>query len=539
MKKINGNLWRDMLVSGSNLMLNNKARIDALNVFPVPDGDTGSNMGATCEYSTKEIVNIKDGKISEVASKFSRGMLMGARGNSGVILSQIFKGFSVGLEGKKEATTFDIVASFDQAKIYAYKSVMKPVEGTILTVIRMISEDLAKVITPANSVETLFEKAVNFAKKAVEATPDLLPVLKEVGVVDSGGEGLRLILEGMYLALIGKPVEIDPNAPQSVDQPFSSNDDFDHDGEFGYCTEMIVELKNPKLFSKEKFLKGIVKMGDSIGLVHDDDILKVHIHTLKPGHVFNFAQKFGEFIFLKSENMQLQANEKDAKTAETSNKKVKIGVVSVNIGQGIIDTAKELGANFVIAGGQSVNPSAADFIDAFKKINTKNIIVLPNNSNVILAAQQAAQTVKDIKVIIIPSKTQMQGLTALMSFNEESTMTENKKEMLEMINSVKTGQVTKSSRTTKIKGVQVKEGEYLAIADKTILKSSKSKIESAIAISKKLIDDDTEVVSIYYGVEATLTDAEELSSYLETHYDIDIEIKAGRQPMYDFLISYE
>ena len=539
MKKINGNLWRDMLVSGSNLMLNNKARIDALNVFPVPDGDTGSNMGATCEYSTKEIVNIKDGKISEVASKFSRGMLMGARGNSGVILSQIFKGFSVGLEGKKEATTFDIVASFDQAKIYAYKSVMKPVEGTILTVIRMISEDLAKVITPANSVETLFEKAVNFAKKAVEATPDLLPVLKEVGVVDSGGEGLRLILEGMYLALIGKPVEIDPNAPQSVDQPFSSNDDFDHDGEFGYCTEMIVELKNPKLFSKEKFLKGIVKMGDSIGLVHDDDILKVHIHTLKPGHVFNFAQKFGEFIFLKSENMQLQANEKDAKTAETSNKKVKIGVVSVNIGQGIIDTAKELGANFVIAGGQSINPSAADFIDAFKKINTKNIIVLPNNSNVILAAQQAAQTVKDIKVIIIPSKTQMQGLTALMSFNEESTMTENKKEMLEMINSVKTGQVTKSSRTTKIKGVQVKEGEYLAIADKTILKSSKSKIESAIAISKKLIDDDTEVVSIYYGVEATLTDAEELSSYLETHYDIDIEIKAGRQPMYDFLISYE
>lgn len=539
MKKINGNLWRDMLVSGSNLMLNNKARIDALNVFPVPDGDTGSNMGATCEYSTKEIVNIKDGKISEVASKFSRGMLMGARGNSGVILSQIFKGFSVGLEGKKEATTFDIVASFDQAKIYAYKSVMKPVEGTILTVIRMISEDLAKVITPANSVETLFEKAVNFAKKAVEATPDLLPVLKEVGVVDSGGEGLRLILEGMYLALIGKPVEIDPNAPQSVDQPFSSNDDFDHDGEFGYCTEMIVELKNPKLFSKEKFLKGIVKMGDSIGLVHDDDILKVHIHTLKPGHVFNFAQKFGEFIFLKSENMQLQANEKDAKTSETSNKKVKIGVVSVNIGQGIIDTAKELGANFVIAGGQSINPSAADFIDAFKKINTKNIIVLPNNSNVILAAQQAAQTVKDIKVIIIPSKTQMQGLTALMSFNEESTMTENKKEMLEMINSVKTGQVTKSSRTTKIKGVQVKEGEYLAIADKTILKSSKSKIESAIAISKKLIDDDTEVVSIYYGVEATLTDAEELSSYLETHYDIDIEIKAGRQPMYDFLISYE
>ena len=539
MKKINGNVWRDMLVSGSNLMLNNKARIDALNVFPVPDGDTGSNMGATCEYSTKEIVNIQDGNISEVASKFSRGMLMGARGNSGVILSQIFKGFAVGLEGKKEATTFDIVSSFEQAKIYAYKSVMKPVEGTILTVIRMISEDLSKVITPSNTVETVFEKAIGFAKMAVEATPELLPVLKEVGVVDSGGEGLRLILEGMYLALIGKPVEIDPNAPQSVDQPFSSNDDFDHDGEFGYCTEMIVELKNPKVFSKDKFLKGITKMGDSIGIVHDEDILKVHIHTLKPGHVFNFGQKFGEFIFLKSENMQLQANEKDAKTAATSNKKVKIGVVSVNIGQGIIDTAKELGANFVIAGGQSVNPSAADFIDAFKKINTKNIIVLPNNSNVILAAQQAAQTVKDIKVIIIPSKTQMQGLTALMSFNEDSTMTENKKEMLEMINSVKTGQVTKSSRTTKIKGVQVREGEYLAIADKTILKSSNSKIESAIEISKKLIDDDTEVVSIYYGVEATLTDAEELSSYLETHYDIDIEIKAGRQPMYDFLISYE
>ena len=537
MKKINGIQLRDMLISGSNLMVNNKAKIDALNVFPVPDGDTGSNMGATCEYSMKEISSMDEKNIFEVANKFSRGMLMGARGNSGVILSQIFKGFSVGLKGRTEANGFDLVNAFDQAREFAYKSVMKPVEGTILTVIRMISENLSKAVTPSDTIEQLFEKVVKFSRDAVDKTPELLPVLKEVGVTDSGGEGLHLILEGMYLALIGKPVAVDPNAPVDVDQPFMAEDD--HEGQYGYCTEFIVSLKSPKAFSKDKFVKALEKMGDSIGVVHDEDLLKTHIHTLKPGNVFNFAQRFGEFIMLKSENMQIQANEKNTKSSQPSNEKVKIGVVSVNVGQGIIDDVKELGAHFVIEGGQSMNPSAADFINAFEQVNSNKIIILPNNSNVILAAQQAAQTAKDKEVIIITSKTQMQGLTALMSFNEDASMKENKKEMNEAIEGVGTGQVTKSSRTTKIKGVSVKKNEYLAIADKDILKSSPSKIKAAIAISKKLIDDDTEVVSIYYGVEASKTDAEELSSYLETHYDVDIEIKAGKQPMYDFLISYE
>ena len=538
MKKINGIHLRDMLISGSNLMTNNKAKIDALNVFPVPDGDTGSNMGATCEYSMKEIYSMDKKNIFEVANKFSRGMLMGARGNSGVILSQIFKGFSVGLKNREEANSFDLVNAFEQAKDYAYRSVMKPVEGTILTVIRLISENLSKAITPSDTIENLFEKVVKFSRDAVDKTPDLLPVLKEVGVTDSGGEGLHLILEGMYLALIGKPVVVDKNAPVDVEQPFMSEDN--HEGQYGYCTEFIISLKSPKAFSKDKFVKALEKMGDSIGVVHDEDLLKTHIHTLKPGNVFNFAQRFGEFIMLKSENMQIQANEKNAKVSnKVSNEKVKIGVVSVNVGQGIIDDVKELGAHFVIEGGQSMNPSAADFINAFEQVNSNKIIILPNNSNVILAAQQAAQTTKDKEVIIITSKTQMQGLTALMSFNEDASMKENKKEMNEAIEGVGTGQVTKSSRTTKIKGISVKKNEYLAIANKDILKSSPSKTQAAIAISKKLINDETEVVSIYYGVEASKTDAEELSSYLETHYDVDIEIKAGKQPMYDFLISYE
>ena len=544
MKKINGNLWRDMLISGSNLMLNNKALVDSLNVFPVPDGDTGSNMGSTCEYSSNEIRNM-DGTVGEIARKFSRGMLMGARGNSGVILSQIFKGIYVGLEGKNEASVFDLIKAFDQARIFAYKSVMTPIEGTILTVIRLISENLNKVITASNTIEEFFALVVKFAREAVDITPTMLAVLKEVGVVDSGGEGLFFILKGMNEALIGKPVELDPNANQNIEQPFSFDDFEDvHNGDFGYCTELIVELDKPKMFDKDKFLRAISKMGDSIGLVVDEDILKVHMHILKPGVLFNFAQKFGEFIMLKSENMTIQANNKNglaSKPAELNKtkEKVNVGVVSVNSGQGLIDTAHEYGANFVIAGGQSMNPSASDFIKAFSQINSENIIVLPNNSNVILAAQQAAQTVTDKRIVIIPTKTQMQGLSALMVFNGDVSIEENLEEMEENIEGLRTGQITKASRTTKIKGVSVKEGEYLAIADKSILKSTKSKIQAAIAVSKKQIDDDTEIVTIYYGVEATKADATEFASYLETNYDVEIEIKSGNQEIYDFLISYE
>lgn len=542
MKKLDGIKLKEILESGANAMSNNIQRIDALNVFPVPDGDTGSNMGATTTSAIDTIKNIKDNKISTISAKFARGMLLGARGNSGVILSQIFKGLSVGFADKEEATTFDIVEAFKLAKEYGYKSVMKPIEGTILTVISDTAKELEEKVTPSHTIEELFEIAVKASRKSTDNTPNLLPVLKEVGVTDSGGEGLFLILEGMLLALKGKPVVLSKQqvtTEASAFDFFSGEEDFN--GEFGYCTEFIVELKAHKHFKKDKFELALDKMSNSIIVVHDEDILKVHLHTLYPGKVLNFAQKFGEFLKIKSENMTLQANESTAtkKTEDDKAEEINIGIISCHIGSGIIDEAKELGATFIIEGGQTMNPSAQDFMKAIESINSNNIIILPNNSNVILAAQQVAKTIKNKNILIIPTKTQMQGLTALMHFDKDGSLEDNKKEMNDAIEEVKTGQITIASRNTSIEGVKVKKDEYLAIAERKILKSTPSKVESAIFVAKKLIDDETEIVTIYYGDDATKTDAEEVSSFIETHYDVQVEIKSGKQPVYNFLISFE
>ncbi|WKX02724.1 DAK2 domain-containing protein [Candidatus Mycoplasma mahonii] len=546
MKTINGTKWKELLESGVNAISNNIDRIDALNVFPVPDGDTGSNMGATALSAFKDITKINSDEISVVSAKFARGMLLGARGNSGVIVSQIFKGLSIGFEDKSTVNAFDIVEAFKQAKIYGYKSVMKPVEGTMLTVIRLISEDLEKTITPAMTIEEIFEEVVKSARTACDLTPSLLPVLKEVGVTDSGGEGLFLILEGILLALKGKHVKLLAVQAGTDNISFIKLENDNHEGLFGYCTEYILQLDAPKQFKIGKYSENLTKMGDSIATVHDDDILKVHLHTLNPGKVFTFAQKYGEFVKLKSENMTLQANESAGKkqanariNKNNTDEKVNIAIISCNIGSGIINDMRDLGVDFIIEGGQTVNPSAAVFIDAIKKLNTNKIIILPNNSNIILAAQQVAQTIKDKEIIIVPSKTQLEGLVAIMNFDRDSTLDGNKEEMLEAISTMKTGQVAKASRTTRIEGVSIKEGEYLAIAEKKILKSTNSSVKSAIAISKKLIDDDTEVVTIYYGDESSAIDAEELSSYLETHFDVEVEVKDGAQPFYHFLIGYE
>lgn len=514
-----------------------------MNVFPVPDGDTGSNMGATVEYAAGEVKKLDTENIGEVAAKFSRGMLLGARGNSGVILSQIFKGFAVALEGKAHATQFDMVNAFASAKEYAYKSVMKPVEGTILTVIRMVDEDLHRTITAAHSVTDVFTQAVEFARKACDRTPEFLPVLKEVGVTDSGGEGLYVILQGMASFFEGKAVEL--SEQNAVTSAFLMEEET-FDGEFGYCTEFIVELKAPAAFKKDKFQAALERMGNSIVVVNDEEILKVHIHTLRPGNVFNFAQKFGEFIKIKSENMTLQANEsqKAKKSAEDVNadaskkEKVNIGVVACNVGAGIIADMKELGTDFIIEAGQSANPSAQDFIQAIESLNTDKIILLPNNSNIILVAQQVAQT-SDREVIVVPTRTQMEGLTAMMNFDRDAKLHENQEMMEEAISAVQTGQVTKAARTTKIEGVSVKEGEYLSIAGKKILGSTQSKTEAAKQICKSLITKNTELVTIYYGDDSTETDAEDVASYIETHFNAAVEVKNGKQPTYNFLMAFE
>lgn len=539
MKHINGKQWQEALISASNSMSNNIDRIDAMNVFPVPDGDTGSNMGATIEYAANEVKKIDSENVGEIAQKFSRGMLLGARGNSGVILSQIFKGFAVALEGKSSVSQFDLVHAFQSAKEYAYKSVMKPVEGTILTVIRLVQEDLNKTITASHSVAEVFAKAVEFARKACDKTPEFLPVLKEVGVTDSGGEGLYVILEGMSEYFQGRPVEMQKQATGG--SSFIMEEE-SFDGEFGYCTEFIVELKVPAAFKKDKFEAALARMGNSIVVVNDEEILKVHIHTLRPGNVFNFAQKFGEFIKIKSDNMTLQANEsqkaKKSAAGEINTEKVNIGVVSCNVGGGIIDDMKELGTDFIIEAGQSANPSAQDFIQAINALNTDKIILLPNNGNIILVAQQVAQT-SDKEVIVVPTRTQMEGLTAMMNFDRDAKLHENKEMMEEAIAAVQTGQVTKAARTTKIEGVAVREGEYLSIAGKKILGSVNSKTEAAKKICDEIITDETELVTIYYGDDSTETDAEDVASYIETHFDAAVEIKNGKQPTYNFLIAFE
>ena len=537
MKTINGQKLKEILISGANALSNNKERIDVLNVFPVPDGDTGSNMWSTAEYSRDEIKNMTSNSVSEISSKFARGMLLGARGNSGVILSQILKGFSIGLENKDSANSFEIVNAFKLAKEYAYKSVMSPIEGTILTVIRETADNLDRTVTASNSIEDIFTLAAKFARESTNNTPELLPVLKEVGVVDSGGEGLTVFIDGMLSALIGKFIE-PGNQINSDVNTLTMNENYE--GEFGYCTEFILDLKNQKTFNKEKFEKTIIKFGNSMVIVRDENIVKIHIHSHKPGEVLTFALKYGQFLKIKIDNMTMQANEGSSNKNEVINSASSngIAVITCNTGQGIINDMKELGAHFIIEAGQSSNPSAADFINAIEETNVDKIIILPNNSNIILAAQQVAQT-SEKEVIIIPSKTQMQGLAAMMNFDPEGTIKDNKESMEEAITSVKTGQVTKAVRTTKIEGVSVREGEYLAIAEKKIIKSTNSKVQSAISISKELIDEDTELVTIYYGDDSTQTDAEEVSSFIETNFEVEVEIKAGDQQVYNFLISYE
>jgi DAK2 domain fusion protein YloV len=544
MKTIDGQILKKSFDSAINAMLNNQNRIDALNVFPVPDGDTGSNMSSTIKYAGETIESMKTNHIGEIATKFARGMLLGARGNSGVILSQIFKGFSIPLKNIKVASVFEITKSFEMAKELAYKSVIKPVEGTILTVISDVSDYLNKSVTPSDSIEKVFEKATKAARKSVNNTPNLLPVLKEVGVVDSGGEGLFQIINAIHKSLLGEDVKL---VAQSKKLSFLSNEIYK--GKFGYCTEFISELKSPKSFSKDKFTGAIQKMGSSLVIVQDKDILKVHIHTLKPGYVLIFSQKFGEFLKIKIDNMTEQAssNKKSQSKSKDSEvnvnnpneKKSNIGIISCNNGQGIINDMKELGANFIIEGGQTLNPSARDIIEAIKEVNSDNIIILPNNSNIILAAQQAAQTIRNKSVHVLNTKTQMEGIVAMMNFNKDGKIKEVSEEMEDSIEEVKTGQVTLTSRDTKIEGIKVYKDQFLAIANKTILGSYSKMIDAGIHALKKLIDEDSEVVTIYFGDSASDVDANEIASFVENNYDVEVEVKSGDQLVYHFIFGVE
>ena len=543
LKQINGIVFKQMVINGANNLANRSKYVDQLNVFPVPDGDTGTNMSMTMTAGAKELVSLEEASIGKVAKVLSRGLLMGARGNSGVILSQLFRGFATGLEGKDEADIEDIAKALENGVKTAYKAVMKPIEGTILTVARESAEAAGAKYETVETIVDLYDLVVNEMQISLNRTPELLPVLKEVGVVDSGGQGLLYIFEGFLKALKGETIvlEAQTEATGESAQTALSSDEV----EFGYCTEFIIRLDEERTPFKEDVFRGrLEKLGNSIVVVQDEDIVKVHVHTLTPGDALNLAQKHGEFVKLKIENMTEQHNEIIGQNAPQSEpakrEQAEYGIISVVAGEGIKHLFEEQGCHYVIEGGQTMNPSTEDFLKAIDELNAKNIIILPNNSNIIMAANQAAQVTEDVNVVVVPSKTIPQGYTALMMFNEHASVEDNTEEMNQAITEVKSGQVTYAVRDTQMNGVDIKENDFIGILDKDIIVSVPERFESACALVDKMIDEDSEIVTILYGEGVDEDEADELAEYIENKYDdVEVTIFDGQQPVYSYIISVE
>ncbi|ENY69390.1 Hypothetical protein, putative kinase [Metamycoplasma auris 15026] len=545
MSKITGNEWLNALLSGAYNLKNKQNLINALNVFPVPDGDTGSNMASTI-ISIEEIRQDEDLAISEVASKAAQNMLFSARGNSGVILSQIFKGFSVAFQNKKEINAYDLVKGFEEASKFAYNAVLKPVEGTILTVIRETSEGLKEnVLIDADTIDVL-KVALSLARQSCDNTPNLLPVLKEVNVTDSGGEGLYAIIEGILSYFEGNPISL---LDKGLEVNKFISDDEVFEGEFGYCTEFIIELKKPKKFNRENLIAKLEKHGNSTVVVKDDSYLKVHIHAIKPGNILNLVDNLGQFVKIKIENMTMQANDgkknsnelaKKNTTNETETKTPKkSAIISCNTGIGIINLLKENGASYIIEGGQTNNPSIKDIIFAIESINAETIFILPNNSNIILSAQQASTIVKDKKIIIIPTKSQAQSLSILYNFNEENDPEDNHMLMKEALTNVHYGEIAPSIKTTKLNNIKVKAGSYMVISEGKLTNTATTFNEAAYKLLDEIVTEDIQLVTIFYGQGVTEADINELKNYIEINFDIQFEIHNGGQEIYPYLIAAE
>ncbi|MGX9372710.1 DAK2 domain-containing protein [Mycoplasma sp. 3398] len=548
MKKINGKQWLGAILSGAYNLSNKQNLINALNVFPVPDGDTGSNMTSTI-IAVENIKADEFSNISDISSQIGQSLLFSARGNSGVILSQIFKGFAVAFKDKKEINSYDLVKGFEEAYKYAYKAVLKPVEGTILTVIRQTSEGLKEKILIDSDITDVSRVAVELARISCDHTPDLLPVLKEVEVTDSGGEGLYAILEGMHLYFQGQPITLLEKQTE-VNKFISDNEVFD--GEFGYCTEFIVELKNKKKFKKDLLISKLEKHGSSMVLVQDDSFLKVHIHVTRPGDVLNIANSLGQFIKIKIENMTLQANDsKRNKNDNNSNDQCcddnqhdcgpikKTAVISCNSGTGIIDLLKENGVSYIVEGGQTNNPSINDIVSAINAVRAETIFILPNNKNIILSAQQASTIVQDKEIIVIPTKSQAQTLSILFNYSEENSVSDNQQLMNDALLNIHYGEVSPSIKTTKLNGIKVKAGDFMAIKEGRLKDTDSTFNGAAIKLLHELITPETQLVNIFYGQDVTESDIDELQNYIEINFDVDIEIHNGGQSIYPYLISAE
>ena len=536
---INGKTLRDMIVSGANNLQNNKDLVDKLNVFPVPDGDTGTNMSLTISYAMKELAKVDNDEITNIGKALAKGSLMGARGNSGVILSQIIRGFTKSIEGKSELNTTDLANAFKNGSDTAYKAVIKPIEGTILTVVRESGEYAIKAAKKEQDILTFLELVIKEANASLERTPELLKNLKDAGVVDSGGKGLVLIYEGMYQALKGSPIVANEGGQTesvSVSTPQESINP--EDIKFAYCTEFILESNK---ITDDKIRDIMLPYGDSLAVVGDEGVIKVHVHTNEPGSVLQEALKHGQLVTIKIENMKVQHEniviENQAAVSQEPAKE--FGFIATSMGDGLANIFRDFGVDHIIEGGQTMNPSTEDFMKAIDEINAENIFILPNNSNIIMAANQA-KALSGKNIIVIPSKTVSQGFSALVGFNGEASAQENEEAMIECLGLVKSGQVTYAVRDTVMNDIDVKEGNYIGIGEGKLLSAGENKEEITLGLIEKLADEDTAIITLFYGEDVTEEEANQFKEQVEEKYeDIDVELYYGGQPLYYYLISVE
>ncbi len=549
MKSIDAKLLKEMLISAANNLYNHYPEIDALNVFPVPDGDTGMNMNLTLSSGAKQIANRNDEDVYNIAKEFSKGLLLGARGNSGVITSQIFRGFAMSLEGKKVIKVNDLVDAFVSAKEVAYKAVIRPVEGTILTVLRESSDTLEEKVKSDTSIEKALDILVSSARESLSRTPDLLPVLKEVGVVDSGGTGYLRIVEGLRSAAKGVFIE-KINATETEAKPTIFVPAAEGEGEeYGYCTEFIMRLgpaESKKQFNELRFRSVLESRGNSIVLVTDDDIVKVHIHTLKPGEILNYAQNFGEFVTLKIENMteqhtRLHEGAKELSENKPEEPKEDFAIVAVAAGDGVKEMFINAGAKKVVSGGQTMNPSTEDIVKAIREANAETVFVLPNNSNIIMASMQAKDVLDgEVDVRVIQTKTVPQGIASCSAFNPDANADENEEEMSNVIDYVKSGSITYAIKDTTIDGIDVKKDQFMEIFDKKIIGCKKDKYSAFYDLVKAMVDEDSYLITAIVGEDISSEEANKIKSKLQEIFpEIELDVVEGKQPVYSFLIGVE
>ena len=560
---INSKLLARMFLAGAKNLDSKKDWINELNVFPVPDGDTGTNMTMTIMSAAKEVSSLTEPTMAELAKAISSGSLRGARGNSGVILSQLFRGFCKVIKEYDEIDVTILCEACQKAVETAYKAVMKPKEGTILTVAKGAAEKALELSDETEDVVTFVEEVIKQAEYVLDQTPEMLPVLKQAGVVDSGGQGLVQVLKGAYDALIGKEIDYTIEGASTGAAPAKISAETEAEIKFGYCTEFIIVLNAPVSDNEEHAYKAFLEsIGDSIVVVADDEIVKTHVHTNDPGLALQKALTFGSLSKIKIDNMREEHQEKLIKDSQklaaqqkaeeeayeaaqadekTNNMPAKeMGFVSVSIGEGMNEVFRGLGVDYLIEGGQTMNPSTEDMLNAIEHVNAKTVFILPNNKNIIMAANQAVDLVEDKQIIVIPTKTIPQGITALVNYIPDHSAEENKEQMMAEIENVKTGQVTYAVRDTEIDGKTIKQNDFMGIGDKSILSVGTDLKATTLEMVDAMVDEDSAIVSIYFGSDSDEDSANELAAAIEEKYpDVEVEVNDGGQPIYYYVISVE